>query len=51
MSAAAARRRWSLPGVLTIGMTWLAMDRLILRPIETRTIKRWGLMRDGLERA
>lgn len=37
-------------GMLTIGIVWLAMDRLILRPIEMRTTMRWGLIRDGLER-
>lgn len=34
-------------GMLTIGITWLLMDRLILRPIEARTIERWGLIRDS----
>lgn len=33
-------------GMLAIGITWLIMDRLILRPIEKRTIMRWGMMRD-----
>jgi NitT/TauT family transport system permease protein/taurine transport system permease protein len=37
-------------GMLTIGIVWLVMDRLILRPIEMRTTMRWGLIRDGLER-
>lgn len=32
-------------GMLVIGTLWLAMDRLILRPIEVATIERWGLMR------
>lgn len=36
-------------GMLAIGITWLIMDRFILRPIEVRTTMRWGLMRDGLE--
>ena len=36
-------------GMLAIGIVWLAMDRLLLRPIETRTIMRWGLIRDGAE--
>jgi len=36
-------------GMLTIGIVWLAMDRLILRPIEQRTTMRWGLVREGLE--
>jgi ABC-type nitrate/sulfonate/bicarbonate transport system permease component len=38
-------------GMLTIGIVWLAMDRLILRPIEVRTTMRWGLIRDGLEKS
>ncbi|HWB45804.1 MAG TPA: ABC transporter permease [Hyphomicrobiaceae bacterium] len=36
-------------GMLAIGITWLLMDRLILRPIELRTTLRWGLVREGLE--
>jgi NitT/TauT family transport system permease protein/taurine transport system permease protein len=36
-------------GMLTIGIVWLAMDRLVLRPIEQRTTMRWGLVREGLE--
>lgn len=36
-------------GMLAIGITWLIMDRLILRPIEQRTTMRWGLIRDGIE--
>lgn len=35
-------------GMLTIGFTWLLIDRLLLRPIETRTVKRWGLVRDTM---
>jgi NitT/TauT family transport system permease protein/taurine transport system permease protein len=38
-------------GMLTIGITWLLMDRLILRPFEQRTTLRWGLVREGLETA
>lgn len=38
-------------GMLVIGVTWLLMDRLLLRPIETRTVMRWGLMREGVEAA
>lgn len=36
-------------GMLAIGITWLVLDRLILRPIERRTTVRWGMMREGLE--
>ncbi|MCC7273495.1 MAG: ABC transporter permease [Alphaproteobacteria bacterium] len=37
-------------GMLAIGITWLVMDRVVLRPIEQRTTMRWGLMREGIER-
>ncbi len=30
-------------GMLTIGLFWAAVERLILRPIERRTIERWGI--------
>lgn len=36
-------------GMLSIGIVWLILDRLILRPIERRTTMRWGLMREGIE--
>jgi NitT/TauT family transport system permease protein/taurine transport system permease protein len=32
-------------GILVIGCLWLLMDRLLLRPIELRTVERWGLLR------
>jgi NitT/TauT family transport system permease protein/taurine transport system permease protein len=38
-------------GMLAIGVTWLIMDRLILRPFEQRTTLRWGLVREGIETA
>ena len=38
-------------GMLAIGITWLIMDRLILRPIEQRTTMRWGLVREGIDTA
>ena len=38
-------------GMLAIGITWILMDRLILRPIEQRTTMRWGLMREAFETA
>ena len=31
-----------LGGILVIGVIWLAMDGLVLRPLERRTILRWG---------
>ncbi len=30
--------------ILVIGVVWLAMDRLLLTPIETRTVRRWGMV-------
>lgn len=30
-------------GMIVIGLTWLAMDRLILRQLERRTIEKWGV--------
>jgi NitT/TauT family transport system permease protein/taurine transport system permease protein len=32
-------------GIVLIGSIWLAMDRLLLRTIEMRTVERWGLVR------
>ena len=32
-------------GMILIGAIWLAMDRLILAPVERRTIERWGVAR------
>lgn len=32
-------------GMILIGAMWVLMDRLILAPIERRTIERWGLAR------
>lgn len=32
-------------GMLTIGLTWVVMDRLLLKPLERRTIERWGMVR------
>jgi NitT/TauT family transport system permease protein/taurine transport system permease protein len=36
-----------LVGILTIGVLWLATDRLILQPLERRTVERWGLESTG----
>lgn len=32
-------------GMITIGLLWLLLDRLFLRPVERATIERWGLVR------
>ncbi|MGH7388680.1 MAG: ABC transporter permease [Candidatus Rokuibacteriota bacterium] len=31
-------------GIITIGVLWLLTDRLVLQPLERRTIERWGLV-------
>jgi NitT/TauT family transport system permease protein/taurine transport system permease protein len=31
--------------MVVIGILWLLIDRLILAPLERRTIERWGLVR------
>ena len=36
-----------LVGIVTIGILWLLTDRLILQPIERRTVERWGLVSSG----
>lgn len=33
-----------LVGIGTIGVLWLVTDRLVLQPLERRTIERWGLV-------
>ena len=33
-----------LVGIITIGLLWLVTDRLLLQPLERRTIERWGLV-------
>jgi NitT/TauT family transport system permease protein/taurine transport system permease protein len=33
-----------LVGIITIGLLWLATDRLLLQPLERWTIERWGLV-------
>ena len=32
-------------GMIVMGVLWLALDRLFLRPVERATIERWGLIR------
>lgn len=32
-------------GILVIGILWLLMERLVLRPLERMTVERWGLSR------
>jgi NitT/TauT family transport system permease protein/taurine transport system permease protein len=33
-----------LVGIITIGLIWLATDRLVLQPLERWTIERWGMV-------
>jgi taurine transport system permease protein len=32
-------------GMIVIGVVWLSLDRLLLAPLERRTIERWGVVR------
>jgi ABC-type nitrate/sulfonate/bicarbonate transport system permease component len=32
-------------GMVMAGILWLATDKLLLRPLEARTVKRWGIQR------
>jgi ABC-type nitrate/sulfonate/bicarbonate transport system permease component len=34
-------------GIIIIGLLWLSFDRLFFAPIERRTVRRWGLVRDN----
>jgi NitT/TauT family transport system permease protein/taurine transport system permease protein len=31
-------------GMIVMGLCWLALDRLFLKPIEASTIEKWGLV-------
>jgi len=33
-------------GMIMMGVMWLLIDRLLLRPVEQATIVRWGLVRN-----
>jgi NitT/TauT family transport system permease protein/taurine transport system permease protein len=32
-------------GMLTIGFFWAMVERIVLRPLDQRTIERWGMSR------
>jgi NitT/TauT family transport system permease protein/taurine transport system permease protein len=32
-------------GMVVIGLLWLALDRLLLAPLERATTERWGMVR------
>lgn len=34
-----------LVGMIIIGIIWVAIDALVLRPLEARTVQRWGLVK------
>ena len=34
-------------GMIVIGLLWLAIDRLLLAPLERATVERWGMVRAG----
>jgi taurine transport system permease protein len=34
-------------GMIVIGLLWLALDRLLLAPLERATIERWGMVRSA----
>ncbi len=33
--------------ILVTGLAWLVMDRLLLRPVESRTVERWGIVQSS----
>jgi NitT/TauT family transport system permease protein/taurine transport system permease protein len=40
----------TIVGMIVMGLLWLAMDQLYLRPVERATIQRWGLTVDAEQR-
>lgn len=32
-------------GMISLGLIWLALDSILLRPLEARTVERWGTLR------
>lgn len=40
----------TIVGMIVLGLTWLAIDQLYLRPIERATVQRWGLTVDAERR-
>jgi ABC-type nitrate/sulfonate/bicarbonate transport system permease component len=37
----------TIAGMIVIGLLWLGIDRLYLRPFERATVQRWGLAKEG----
>jgi taurine transport system permease protein len=44
-SRQAFRPDWIMVLMVIIGLIWLGLDSLVLKPIERKTIERWGLLR------
>lgn len=40
----------TIVGMIVMGLTWLAIDQLYLRPFERATVQRWGLTVDAEQR-
>jgi len=40
----------TIVGMIVMGLTWLAIDQLYLRPLERGTVQRWGLTVDAEQR-
>ena len=40
----------TIVGMITMGLTWLAIDQLYLQPLERSTVQRWGLTVDAEQR-
>jgi ABC-type nitrate/sulfonate/bicarbonate transport system permease component len=40
----------TIVGMIVIGLLWLSLDQLYLRPIERATVQRWGLIVDAEQR-
>lgn len=41
----AYRTDWIMVEMIVIGVIWLALDGLVLKPLENRTVERWGVLR------
>ena len=40
----------TIVGMIVMGLTWLAIDQLYLRPLERSTVQRWGMSVDAEQR-
>jgi NitT/TauT family transport system permease protein/taurine transport system permease protein len=39
------RPDWIMVEMVIIGLIWLVLDGTLLKPLERRTVERWGLLR------